>query len=90
MSNTKLRNVCLCLLLAAACCGALTAQMTVTGTIAGNVIDPTGQAIANAKITLTNQRSGEARTAFTNELGAFTLNAVQPHVARRAEGIQSV
>ena len=78
MSNTKLRNVCLCLLLAAACCGALTAQMTVTGTIAGNVIDPTGQAIANAKITLTNQRSGEARTAFTNELGAFTLNAVQP------------
>src|SRR5215472_627217 len=52
--------------------------MTVTGTIAGNVIDPTGQAITNAKITLTNQRSGEARTAFTNELGAFTLNAVQP------------
>jgi len=74
----KLRYVCVCLFLAATCCGLLTAQMTVTGTIAGNVVDPSGQAVASAKITLASARTGESRTATTNEVGAFTLNAVQP------------
>src|SRR4051812_3296354 len=52
--------------------------MTVTGTISGNVIDPSGQPIASAKITLTSTRSGEARSTVTNEIGGFIFNAVQP------------
>jgi hypothetical protein len=52
--------------------------MTVTGTIAGNVVDSTGQAVAGAKVTLTSARTAESRATTTNELGAFTLNAVQP------------
>ncbi len=53
-------------------------QMTVTGSISGAVVDPSGQPIANAKIVLISVRSGESRSALTNELGAFTFNAVQP------------
>src|SRR5436309_14068296 len=67
-----------CLLFTAFLCGLLSAQMTVTGTISGNVVDPSGQAIASARVTLTSTRSGESRSAVTNEIGAFTFNAVQP------------
>ena len=56
----------------------LPAQMTITGTITGNVIDPTGQAVANAKITVTSISTSEARTGGANEFGVFTLVAVQP------------
>src|SRR5437879_13409728 len=52
--------------------------MTGASTIGGNVADQSGQAVAGAKITLTSARTGEGRTTTTNELGAFTLNAVQP------------
>ncbi len=64
------------LLLAAA--AILPAQMTVTGTITGNVVDPTGQAVANARVTLTSVSRSEARSALANELGTFTIIAVQP------------
>jgi len=56
----------------------LTAQMTVTGTIAGNVLDASGQAVPNAKITLTSVNTSETRTAAANELGTFTIIAVRP------------
>ena len=67
-----------CLIAATISCWVLPAQMTVTGTITGNVVDPTGQAVANAKITLTSVSTSEVRTATANELGVFTLAAVQP------------
>src|SRR5262249_55194513 len=66
------------LLVAALGAGLLPAQMTVTGTITGTVVDPSGQVIAGAKIVLTSPRRGDSRTAVANELGAFSLNAVQP------------
>ena len=77
MWNTKLRYVCAALL-TAACSRLLTGQMTVTGTVVGNVVDPTGQAVVGAKITLASARTGEGRVATTSETGSFTLNAVQP------------
>jgi hypothetical protein len=52
--------------------------MTVTGTITGNVVDPTGQAVASAKVTLTSVDTSEVRTASANEIGVFTIAAVQP------------
>ena len=66
------------LFLAILSCGLMSAQMTTTGSIAGTVIDPSGHAIAGAKITLTSNHTAAARTALTNETGAFTMIAVQP------------
>ena len=67
-----------CLLAAVVSCWVLPAQMTVTGTITGNVVDPSGQAVANARITLTSVSTSEVRTGVASEVGAFTLAAVQP------------
>src|SRR5450432_1807433 len=78
MSKTTHRQVRQALLGAALSCGLLSAQMTVTGTITGNVADPSGQVIAGAKITLTSTSTADARSAAAGEAGAFNLNAVQP------------
>jgi hypothetical protein len=53
-------------------------QLTITGNIAGTVIDPSGQVVPGAKITLTNPSNGDSRATTTNEAGAFNLIAVQP------------
>ena len=44
------------LLFTALFCGILSAQMSVTGTISGTVVDPSGQAVAKAAIQLHFQR----------------------------------
>jgi hypothetical protein len=59
-------------------CVSLRAQMTITGTITGSVLDPTGQAVANAKVSLTRPSTGDVRPAVANEVGVFTIIAVQP------------
>src|SRR5207302_8183507 len=74
----KIRHIGPYLLVAALSVGLLPAQMTVTGTITGTVVDPSGQVIAGAKIVLTSPRRGDSRSAVANEVGAFSLNAVQP------------
>ena len=51
---------------------------TFTGTISGTVVDTSGQVIVGAKVTLTSERTGEAREAQTNESGTFTFPALQP------------
>src|SRR5260370_9122588 len=57
---------------------AVFAQMTITGSISGTVVDPSGSAVPDAKITLTSQTTKEIREAATNESGAFNLVPVQP------------
>src|SRR5882672_5259745 len=54
------------------------AQMTVTGNITGTVTDPSGQVVPAAKVTLTSDKTGEVRTATSNESGNFNFAAVQP------------
>src|SRR6266481_371122 len=66
------------MLLASICGGLLSAQMTVTGTVTGTVVDPSGQVIAGAKIVITSPKTGDSRSAVANEVGVFSLNAVQP------------
>jgi hypothetical protein len=56
---------------------AVSAQ-TVTGTITGTVVDQSGQVIAGAKVTLTNDRTGDARDTTSNESGNFLFPAVLP------------
>ena len=57
---------------------ALYAQMTITGSIAGSIVDPSGQVVTGAKVTITSEKTGDTRSATTNEIGAFNFAAVQP------------
>ena len=74
----SVRHVRQGLLFAIFSCGLLSAQMTTTGSITGDVMDTSGHAIAGAKITVTSERTSEVRTAITNESGTFNMIAVQP------------
>ena len=77
--SAKRHSVALCAMLVLFS-GALLAQMTITGNISGSVTDPSGQVVAGAKVTLMSDKTGDVRTATTNETGAFNLAAVQPDV----------
>jgi hypothetical protein len=46
--------------------------------VSGTITDPSGSAVPNAKVTLTNQNTGQARNATTNESGNYSLPAVPP------------
>src|SRR5205823_4745864 len=48
------------------------------GSVSGTVLDPSGAAVANAKITVTNDSKGIRRTVATNEAGIFTAPALAP------------
>src|SRR6187402_2231830 len=78
MGNRKIREIGLGLAAIAITAGLVSAQMTITGTIAGTVVDPTAQVVAGAKITLTSATTGDVRTAETSAVGAFNIAAVQP------------
>src|SRR5262245_43682500 len=78
MLQTRMRLLIRCLLLAGLTCGLVSAQMTITGSMTGTVVDPSGNVIAGAKITLTSDRTSESRTAAASESGSFSLVALQP------------
>ena len=59
------------------------------GTILGHVVDPTGAAVAGAKVTVTNLDSGVATVFTTNPTGDYTAPALNPgkySVAVEAQG----
>jgi len=78
MSIKSLRLVHLCTLLLVAKGGFMLAQMTVTGTIAGTVLDPSGKAVAAAKVTAISEKTGAVRATSANESGNFSLVALDP------------
>jgi hypothetical protein len=49
-----------------------------TGTLAGTTTDSTGAVVANAKITMKNEASGDVRTTVSNATGYFSITAIQP------------
>jgi hypothetical protein len=51
---------------------------SVSGSISGMVIDPSGAVIPGVAVTLTNERTADSRGLVTNEQGRFTFSAVQP------------
>ena len=53
-------------------------SQTVTGTISGTITDQSNQVIAGAKVTLSNDRTNDARTTTANESGNFLFPAVSP------------
>src|SRR6476619_5566877 len=46
---------------------------TDVGRIAGTITDPSGAVIANAAITVKNERTGQTRSATANESGAYVV-----------------
>lgn len=56
----------------------LVGQATVRGTIRGTVMDPTGAALPEVRVTILNSQTGATRTGTTDQLGvyAFPLVAV--------------
>ncbi len=55
------------------------AQTTVsTGSISGTVTDPTGAAIAGAKVTITNKATAQATTTTTSSGGSYNSGALIP------------
>src|SRR5262249_51920729 len=55
----------------------LSAQ-SITGTINGFLVDPSGAVIPGAEVTLTNERTSESRSVATNDTGEFVFAALQP------------
>ena len=51
-------------------------SQSITGTLTGTVIDPTGAVVPNVNITLTNTASGDVRRTVSNSEGYFTFAAV--------------
>ncbi|MBC7927670.1 MAG: carboxypeptidase regulatory-like domain-containing protein, partial [Bryobacteraceae bacterium] len=48
------------------------------GSVTGSAIDPTGQGVPNAAITVTSEGTGVARTATTDDTGRYTVTNVDP------------
>src|SRR5689334_21085436 len=53
-------------------------QVSVSGTISGNVVDASGAVIPNAKVAVTNQGTGAERQASTNANGSFVVVGLEP------------
>ena len=50
-----------------------TQAQTATGSVAGSVKDPSGAAVSNAAVTLTNVATNEARVTKSNDLGYYSF-----------------
>ena len=72
--NHLLRSICFALFTLSLAM----AQMTITGTITGTVMDPTRQVVVAAPVTLVSNLTGESRVGATNEQGTFNFPAVVP------------
>ena len=72
----------------------LLAQTTVgSGSISGNVTDPTGAVVSGAKVVVTNTGTGQTQTLTTNASGDYSSGPLDPgsyKVQVSAKGFSSV
>src|SRR5467141_1739559 len=77
LSIAAMLTICVCLV-------TLTAQpvwgQAVYGSIIGTRTDPQGAAVANAKVTVTDQRKGTSDTTTTNDSGNYSVTHLIPDV----------
>jgi hypothetical protein len=69
------------------------AAQTSTARLTGTVTDPSGAAVANATVVITNEATGQVRTVTTNSSGLFIAVSLQPapyDVRVSADGFSSV
>ena len=74
MRSSKL----LALLMLGATAGAVVCAQVITSTIYGIVTDPSGAAIAGARIKATDERTSASFSTESDALGEFTLTSLQP------------
>ena len=70
-----------CFLLGAACFflpPALLGQTAGTGALAGAVTDPSGASVADAKVKVTNEATGEVRAVVSNAAGNYIVTLLPP------------
>jgi hypothetical protein len=85
--------ILLVLLLFVALLPPLSAQSLTTGDIAGTILDPTGAAIPNAKVTLTNTDTNVKAQTTSNATGSYRFPFLNPGhytVSASATGFQTV
>ena len=70
----------LCCLLVVLFASSSALAQTVTGTISGTIVDGSSAVIAGARVTLTDERTGNARILTTDEGGRFSFAALQPGI----------
>src|SRR5215813_7956809 len=75
--NSKFKNL-LAFLLLTVFTTAFAFGQAETGQVNGTVTDPSGAVLSNAKVTLTNNGTGQTRTTQTNAGGAYTFTNLQP------------
>jgi trimeric autotransporter adhesin len=86
-----MRRYCLLLLILTAVASIATAQ-TITGTILGTVTDPSGSAVPNAKVRITNSDTNITTNISTNHEGEYVAPLLPPgryEVAVEASGFKS-
>ncbi|MFL6416481.1 MAG: carboxypeptidase regulatory-like domain-containing protein, partial [Bryobacteraceae bacterium] len=64
--------------LAAALCGAIGMAQEFRATVTGQVTDPTGAGVADAKVTIQNLQTNETQTQMTSESGNYTISFLIP------------
>ena len=89
-------NICTPLFIATLLCGGvvrpLSAQ-TLYGSLVGTIIDPSGDLVKNATITIINIETGVVATVQSNEEGAYSSNTLQPGnyiITINAPGFQKI
>jgi hypothetical protein len=58
----------------------LFAQMSVSGTLSGTVLDPSGQVVPGANLTLTSSKTNAVHKTTSNATGVFSFIAIQPEI----------
>ncbi len=88
----RLAFVAILTLLFAICVPSLMAQSAGTSALAGTITDPSGAAIPNVTVTITNNGTGQSRTTTTGSDGSYRFNLLQPgdyKVAFAASGFKT-
>src|SRR3954452_12783089 len=64
--------------LAALACSTLAVAQEFRATVTGQVTDPTGAGVGNAKVTIQNLQTNETQTQTTSESGNYTISFLNP------------
>jgi len=70
------------IILALALTASPAAAQTLYGSLTGNLVDPSGAAVPNAKVEVRNAGTGNVKTDLTDERGARSESAVDRHSKR--------
>src|SRR6267378_931474 len=82
MTAVQFARRCVALLLVVLACSTLAVRpafaQSMTGSLTGTVVDPTGAVVVGADVTLTNEASRDVRRTKSNADGYFAFAAVPP------------